>query len=499
MKLALPYPVLPVSARDGAAKRLGISVDEVVQIAYGYHALRDGKVIDGERFREAFPDDDLGDYTAAQVLPADLVVRELEVARDPAGLFAPPITGEDLVAVDAVACSAYVARLTELGAPGIILRHARSRLQQACEVSERATRWQSLDELVTGEPPGRGAVGAPKSAFALPFEDESYETTPRDCAFVGASFLLQYRYASLVIGPDGEIRDVFPTCGLRAVGSDERYVLLVCGGGGAADSGYFGAEAFVRDTVEHRWLTGAIPETLPRFVAGTVGDMKWAIVTDVVQGVGYRTAPHATGDRCGGTFNSACARYAWGGERFVLEASTGNPVLDARDVQGILVSFAKNARGWRFVMLEQPDDPYEDELPSKLRVVDETGACIRELDNFDDATALALSSDGTRMLQATFDHMRVVDTDSGRVLGPTIDLRPLQAALALPEETDVWRRLVASVAYPAAVAAMTPEQARVAIADTWGDDPEPAVLEATLGAAANAPALPRVLPRTSPR
>jgi hypothetical protein len=425
-------------------------------------------------------------------------VKELDVQRDPTQRLEPPITAADVAAVDATTQAAYVARLTELDAPGIILRHARSMLQQACETGERHTRWEPVAELVTGNAPARGAAGAPRAAYALPFSDESFETAPRDCAFVSSGFLLQYRYASLVIGPEGEVRDVFPTCASRAVGSDARHVLLVTGGGGASDSGYFDAEAYVRDVVEHRWVAGEIPQSLPRFVAGTIGDMKWAIVVDVVAGVGYRTAPHTAGDQCGGTFNSACTRYAWDGARFVLEAATGEPVLDARDITGTLVSFAKTATGWRFIVLVDADgDPYEeDEKPSQLRIVDDSGTCIRELGDFDYATAVALSADGTRMLHATVDDLRVVDTDTGSLVGPALDLRPLHASLAFPEETDVWRRLIASVGIPAAVARMSVEQAREAIEATWSDPPEDAEISAVLAEAGRAPELPRTLPRS---
>lgn len=497
MKVGLPYPVLLVSAREEAAQRLGISVADVVNVAYGNHAYRDGKLFDADAFREAFPDDEFDAFTAAQALPADLLVKELDVQRDPAQRLELPITAADVAAVDVVALAARVARLTELAAPDIILRHARHELQRASETGERHTRWEPIAELVTGDAPPVGAAGAPRAAFALPFSDESCETAPRDCAFVGSGFLLQYRYASLVIGPDGEVRDVFPTCASRAVGSDARHVLLVTGGGGASDSGYFEAEAYVRDVVEHRWLAGEIPQSLPRYVAGTIGDMKWAIVVDVVAGVGYRTAPHTAGDQCGGTFNSACTRYAWDGARFVLKAATGEPVLDSRDISGTLVSFAKTATGWRFIVLVDADrDPYEeDERPSQLQIVDESGTCIRDLGDFDYATAVALSADGTRMLHATMDDLRIVDTDTGSLVEPAIDLRPLHASLALPEETEVWRQLTASVAIPAAVIRMSVEQAREAIEATWSDPPEDTEISVVLAEAARAPELPRTLPR----
>ncbi|MGE0400544.1 MAG: hypothetical protein AB7T06_27795 [Kofleriaceae bacterium] len=498
MKVGLPYPVLLVSAREEAARRLGVSVADVISIAYGRHAYRDGELFDADTFRKAFPDDEFEAFTAAQAFPAELMVKELDVQRDPSQRLEPPISAADVAAVDAVARAAYVARLTELDAPGIILREARSQLQQASETGERHARWEPVAELVTGNAPASGAAGEPRAAYALPFSDESFETAPRDCAFVGSGFLLQYRYASLVIGLEGEIRDVFPTCASRAVGSDARHVLLVTGGGGASDSGYFDGEAYVRDVAEHRWLVDEIPQSLPRFIAGTIGDMKWAVVVDVVAGVGYRTAPHTAGDQCGGTFNSACTRYVWDGARFVLEAATGEPVLDARAISGTLVSFAKTATGWRFIVLADADrDPYEeDEKPSQLRIVDESGACIRELGEFDYATAVALSADGTRMLHATMDNLRIVDADTGRLVGPAIDLRPLHTALALPNENDLWRRLTASVAIPSAVARMSVEQARDAIEATWSDTPEDAEISAVLAEAASAPELPRSLPHS---
>lgn len=169
VKVELPYPVLLVSAREEAARRLGVSVADVVNVAYGYHAYRDGKLFGADAFREAFPNDEFEAFTAGEALPADLMVKELNVRRDPAQRLAPPITAADVAAVDAAAQAAYVARLTELTAPGIILRHARSMLQQACEAGERHAHWEPLAELVTGDAPAGGRPPRPMPPLHYPF------------------------------------------------------------------------------------------------------------------------------------------------------------------------------------------------------------------------------------------------------------------------------------------------------------------------------------------
>ncbi len=496
MKLGLPCPVLPSRAREEAARRMGVSVDDVVEIALGTRAWRDRKVIDETTFLDAYPDDDFEEFTCARVLPDDLTVREIEVPRDPSELLAPPISSADVVAADVFALAEHLERMLELSAPNILLRHARSIIQAACEDASHGTAWQPLSELMTGRPAEPGAAGDPQPMFAVPFGSESCETVPCDCAFLDSGFLLQFRFASIVLDADGEVRDFFGTCGLRAVGSDERHVLLVCGGGRTANSGYFGAEAFVRDVVSHGWLKGVLPESLPRFVAGTIGDAKWSVVVDVVKGGGYRMAPRWIGDQCGNTFNSTCGHYAWDGTRFVLEANSGTAVLDARDLHGDLVSFAKTSNGWRFVMLEHPSEEEEDEesLPN-LRLLDEAGQIVRELGEFDYESAVALSPNGARLLHVTGDRLRMLDTDSGEALGHSIDLRPLRAALALPEDGGLWQRLAAAYAVPAALAEASPAQAREAIKDTWGDEPSDDDLAAAIGVARQRPELPKRLPQ----
>lgn len=477
---------------------MGIGAEDVAKVVYGSHAWRDGQVMDEAAFFEAHPEDAFDAFTGIRVLPEDLLVREIEVPRDPRELLLPPITAADVVAADLQAIGEHLARLIELDAPSILLRHARSLVHGACEDLSGGTRWCPLDELMTGRPAAPGASGAPHPGFAVSFASESGETSPRDCAFLDTGFLVQFRYASVVLSADGEVRDVFATCALRAVGSDARHVALVCGGGFTSSSGYFGAEAFVRDVAEHRWTTGAIPGSLPRFLAGTIGDVKWSIVVDVVEGRGYRMAPRWMGDQCGSTFNSTCGRYAWDGSRFVLEASTGTAVLDTRDLRGALVSFARTANGWRFVMLDEPtDDEYEEHEaePWKLRLLDERGACIRELEDFEHTSAWALSPDGERLLHVTADRLRVLDADGGDPRGPSIDLRPLGPAIALPDDVDLWRRLTAAYAVPAALAGATLDQAREAIEDMWGDAPSDEALAAAIDVARTRPTMPKALPR----
>lgn len=61
VKVASPYPALLASAFEEAARRLGVSVSDIVNVARSENACRDGKLFDEGAFREAFPDDGLPD------------------------------------------------------------------------------------------------------------------------------------------------------------------------------------------------------------------------------------------------------------------------------------------------------------------------------------------------------------------------------------------------------------------------------------------------------
>lgn len=485
MKLELPCAVLLPGAVDEAARRLGLSAVDVTAIALGSRALVDGELLDEVQFWTRHPDRDFDDHTGGRALPADLTVRAIEVPRDPGSRLTPPITAADVTAAEIHAIARRLASLERLGAPGILLSNERSLLQAAC-LSSGAPTWQSLDELVTGRPPARGAVGAPEPTFAMPSDvalGEVDATAPLDAAFLPDGFLVQCQFASVVLGTDGGVRDVFPTCGLRLVGADPAALLLVCGGGPTASSGYIGGEAYVREIAEHHWRTGAVPATLPRHVAGTIGDVKWAVVLDVAAPRGYRMSPGFPGDQRSETFNSACGRYAWDAYQFVREAATGEAVLDARDVRGRLVGFARAADGWRFLVWADAKAP----APA-LRILDERGMELRRFE--DTAGAWAMSPDGARVLHATRAALQVFDLAAGTP-APVFALAPLLAALALPEDTEPWRQLAACFAVPAAVATATLEELRAALRGIGGDAPSDEDLARAITTAATLPPLAR--------
>ena len=336
--------------------------------------------------------------------------------------------------------------------------------------------------------------------FAVPF----YAIDPTlavDAAWLGEGLAVFWPYATVVFDLDGAIRDAFPSRGLRAVGADERYAAFVCGGGGAANSGYFGAQVFVRDTRARAWLPPGtpIPETLPRFVAGTIGDVKWAVVIDTREGLGYRTSPGASGDQCGETFNSACGRYVWDRGRFVLEAATGQAVLDASPLEGKLVGFAKTETGWRFLMqdeTEDNDDQDEDEPRARLHLKDQTNAVVRTLDA--NALSCALSADGVRLVEVTSSALRISEADSGRV-DVAFDLSELRRALELPShEDELWQQLAAAFGTAAQLAACNVEEVRQALAALWrSGELEDADLSQAIAAANTVAPLPDRVPSTS--
>lgn len=492
MKLALPCPVLRPDAVQQAARRLGVSPAEVTAIALGERALVAGEVLDEVQFWKRYPDADFDDATGSRAIPAELSVRAIDVPRDPGERMSPPITGADVAAAEIHAIARRLASLERLGAPGILLGNERRRLQAACLAHGEPT-WQPLAELVTGAPPPRGAVGAPDPMFAESFDAPGGvdAATPLDAAFLPDGFLVSCQYASVVLGADGGVRDVFPTCGLRLVGADRDALLLVCGGGPTGSSGYIGGEALVRVVAERRWHTGAVPATLPGHVAGTIGDVKWAVVLDVAAPRGYRMSPGFPGDQCGEAFNSACGRYAWDAYQFVREAATGEAVLDARDVRGRLVGFARAADGWRFLV--GADKRAADGAAPALRILDERGT---ELRRFEDTTgAWALSPDGTRVLHVTREALVVIELDASTPPRPVFALAPLLAALALPEDTELWRQLAAHHAVPAEVATFTVEAVRAALPRRGDEAPTDAEIAEAIAVAATLPPLPRAVAR----
>ena len=467
VRLRLPCSVLLVS-REAAATRLGLDADDVDAIVHGASAWRDGRTWSEEAFIDAYPDDDFSDFTCADVLPSELCTDSIELPRDPRVRLEPPITHEDVRALAIARVAASLARLLELGAPSSLLRHAKSTLQAAVDPMD-SPRWQPLSELQTGSAPPKGAGGTPSAAFAIPWFGalgRADGSRVLDCAFIEGGLLVQLRYGSAILDAHGAILDIFPTCGLRLVGSTARHLAFVSGGGATATSASFGARLYVRDRRTRAWLTGAIPDGLPRFVAGRVADVKWTIVVDTAEGRAYRMDPYSLSD-AGSAFNSACGRYVWDGSELVLEAETGAPVVDVRGMDADPIAFARGGEGWRFVVDPWRDEDEEDEedepVAHVLQLRDEQGRVLRELQ----PTAVALSPDATKLLVAD-ETLRIVAADTGAALGPALDLQPLRDAFRLPEDTEAWRHMVAPFGYPAALDGMDPESVVEAMQGQWG-------------------------------
>jgi hypothetical protein len=318
--------------------------------------------------------------------------------------------------------------------------------------------------------------------------------TPRDGLMLQSGCLLMFPYLSLVVGSDGEIRDAFPTSGLRPVGSSETAILFVQGGGRASSTGYFTPTPVVRDIVHRRWVVGGIPPGLPRYVAGTIGDVKWAIVADLERAVGYRVSPGWPSDQCGGTMTSLDGRHAFDGGPFVVDAATRRPVVDARALDGDVLSFVQREDGaWRFLMLsvgvdEDKEEVEGGETATAPRVVDEAG---REVGTFPDA--LSLSRHGRRILCASADEASILTVDSAE-LAWRADLRPLAQLFAMPENTanaELWRNLLATFGVAEWIAKQTPETIRSALRDPYldGENLDDATLRAVIQTARRQPKL----------
>jgi hypothetical protein len=479
MRLELPAPLLPLASRRQAARQLGLTLEELDRVARGDVAVRDGALLDEGAFFTKFPQDDFDDFTGEKALPAALLRRDLDVPRDPSKLLTPPITGRDRVAAAAWVGVRRLQRLVELKAPSILLRAAKRHLQTTQQPLDSS--WQPLTELMTGASPSPRVAGEPSPFFALDAPEAC--AAPGEVAFVAGGFLVAWPYVSLVFDEGGVVRDVFPTRGLRVVGSTTRHVALVCGGGALADSPHFGGQLFVRDTHARTWLARgtAVPRGLPRYVAGTVTELKWAIVVDVVKGVGYRTAPLAAGDQAGETFNSACGRFVWDRERFVLRADTGKAVLDTLPVTGTTLGFAKAGRGWRFLMSEKVGDV------ARVLLKNEQGVTLRDLGPAH-LTACALSADGARVVAVTASRLEVTRADSAAPVA-TWDLSGLGPALEVPAG-EVHRRLAAVYGTPSLFVGQPLAALREAAARTPGERSGDAELRAALAEAKRRPALP---------
>ncbi|MBK8078261.1 MAG: hypothetical protein IPK24_22630 [Kineosporiaceae bacterium] len=456
MRLPLACSVLPISARAAAAQRTGLSLAEVVDIVHHRRAWRSGAVLDEAAYDQAYPaqqrgpypHDEFGRFTGAGLLPADLVVQEIEVPRDPRERLDPPISAADVAAADVLRIDQIVAARQGRGAPVLLQQEARAHLQAIVEVLESAgdgvdtvalTRWQPMSELAPYyfsaylSTPRCGAQGEPATSdLYLELTEDLDAFTPVDCAVLQQGYLVQFPRTSLVLSATGEIRDAFATNGLRAVGGDRGRLLLVPGGGGADARGFLPV-AYVRDLEQRRWLSGPLTDAVPRFTSGTVPGIDATVVVDLAAGTFCWTDPHLPNPAWHRTA-SACGHYAWGGGSFVREAATGAAVLDVRRLEGVrLEGFARTDQGWRFLLRQEPDedDPREYRFESQypLRLLDESGEVVRELLDHPAPHVVALSPDGTRLLHATREELHVVDADSGRSL-EVVDLRPLRRSVA---------------------------------------------------------------------
>ena len=476
-RIELPCAVVHPASFPALAAALGLTTEQLAAVVRCERALIDGEIVDEQTAYERGHDVDFGAHTGADALvdrAPEWLIRHVpaEPSRAAAAGGAwlePPIDAVDVAYIDLTAAASRLRRLVELNAPEILCRMAKHNLQAVFEslVELRACGadrvvWQPFQELMTGTPPGPGAE---PPMLLLACKDASDLDVPRDARVLRDGFLVMFPFASVVIGPDGEIRDVFPTCDLRPVGDDGASILLLSGGGPTAMTGYFTPSAIVRDVVHRRWHTGAVPASLPRFVAGAIGDVKWAIVADLEQSRGYRLSPHTMSDQCGGTFNSADGRHAFDGGHFVVEAATGRPVFDARGLTGLeLRSFAQRADGtWRFVVVAFD----EDEEPLGVRVVDGHGATVRDIP---EDTVAVLAPGGEQLLLCTRAELQLVDLDTGEQRR-RLDLTPLAGALALPEDTELWRDLLVAygIAEPIAdepLASLRAARARAC----WNDD-----------------------------
>ena len=319
-------------------------------------------------------------------------------------------------------------RLLELRAPEIIIRHQRSRMQRRFEELGKPyrTKWEPYEALMTGAP-ASPLCEAPLALFAK--RDVEDVAEPCDCFVLATGFLVQYGYASVVLSKNGKVGDFFPTCGLRPVGcTDDLKILFVSGGGPSADTGYFTPTPVVRDVIRQKWLSGKPPKAVPRYVAGTIGDMKWAIVADLERALGYRMSPDWVGDQCGYTTTSVDGAYAYDGGWFVIEAATGKRVQDVREVARDVLSFTRRADGtWRFIVDGQ-----------ERHVVDETGKVIASPRH----RVCAIDRVGERVLSVSKKEL-VYEAIGGDTI-TRVDLSPLARKLAMPEETPLWHLLLAT-------------------------------------------------------
>ncbi|NUO49041.1 MAG: hypothetical protein HOV80_09320 [Polyangiaceae bacterium] len=435
--------VVPPENKQALAEKLRLSVEALEQVLSGRAAfVRDQvgvtKLIAEQDFWDMYPDRSFGDFSCADGVAShapDLVIRHLSLPPERSRLLGsdpldPPIDEIDVAYLGIIMRTQYLERLIELGAPEILLRNTRVIIQHAFEevvsLSEGKPRelWEPYVDLMTGTPSSTVCAEPPEWFTST----DADPTVPLDCFALTDGFLVMFPLTSVVLDSKGEVRDVFPTKGLRPVGDSDTAILFVGGGGRAARTGYFDPAPVVRDLTTKSWVVGPRPAGLPRYVAGAIGDVKWAIVADLDRGMGYRISPNLPGDQCGGTTTSVDGVHAFDSGHFVLEAATGRPVLDVRHLFHEVRSFVRRDDGaFRFLgfSLEDEDEVADDEpRPPALIVFDQSGTVIREVP----FPAAALTRDGRTVVCASSDELVLIDVDSGE-RKRSLDLRPLHVHL----------------------------------------------------------------------
>lgn len=503
-RLALPCAVVHPACVPAIAGALGLALHEVEAVLATERAWTPATgLLDEGGWWEVLPDADYGAATGADGFAAhvpDLVLRHVPIEPErPAARgverLVEPIDDVDVAYAEILRAVATLDRLLELRAPEILVRVARVGVQLAFDALVRVRSggepldpWEPYAALMTG-PPASPACAEPPTWAAD--RDRDDDGGVRDCFVLRSGFLVQFLYASVVLDRDGAVRDVFPTRGLRPVGDSPTALLLVSGGGPTASTGYFSPTPIVRDLERRAWVTGDVPRDLPRYVAGTIGDAKWAIVADLHRAVGYRITPRLLSDQCGMTLTSRDGAHAYDHAGFVVEAATGRRVLDLRHLgDEEVVSFVRRPDGaWRLVVRpgedrEPEEDADGDDVPPAdpgLRVVDADGAVLCALPH---GTG-ALAPDGRTVASASPDELALLDADTGeRVL--TLDLAPLARLVAAPADGDreLWRDLLAVWGTPAAVAGLDAGAVRAGLSELrYGEEVGDDLVERVLGGA----------------
>jgi hypothetical protein len=428
--------------KPALAQKLGLSPEALEQVLSGRAAfVRENgitRLTNEKDFSEVFPDRRFGDFTCADGIAShapDLVTRQIALEPERARLLTgevltPPIDDIDVAYLGIIGRAEALARLIELGAPEILLRNTKVIIKHGFEEvlalrqGNPPERWEPYAVLMTGTPSATTCAEPPD--WFTPSDADP--TIPLDCFALPDGFLVMWPLTSVAIDSKGEVRDVFPTKGLRPVGAGESTILFVGGGGPASATGYFDPAPVVRDVATKSWVVGPRPAGLPRYVAGAIGDVKWAIVADLERGMGYRISPNLPGDQCGGTTTSVDGVHAYDSGPFVVDAATGGVVLDVRHLFHEVRSFVRRDDGaWRFLGFDLEDED-EDEEPREsapnLVVFDEHGTKLREIP----FPAAALTRDGRTVVCASSDELVLIDVDSGEQKR-SLDLRALRLHL----------------------------------------------------------------------